>query len=160
MLIEGERALNAAMNSWQQRGRVFLWRYTSNQRNYPDFHLTADRSGVASLAALYELFATAEAGDTRTVAITAPTESELAVPNNRGAGFVAPVRLRISLHDDPEHWQLDEVAETASFFVGRHWLARLRDATTGIAKGQGDFSIGNASATSAALWFWWRLKAD
>ncbi len=31
-----------AVAKWRQRGRVYLWQYQENTRNYPGWHMTAD----------------------------------------------------------------------------------------------------------------------
>ena len=146
-------------HSWKQSGLVYLWRYTANEKNFPDFHLTADAAGVASLAELFGVLGSAEAGETRTVAISAPSASELAVPNNRGASTISPSRLRVAVSEHRDHWQLEARTEAAVLCVGQSWLPRLKEATLRIRGGQGDFSIGKASSSSMQLWFWWRRAA-
>lgn len=51
-------------NAWKQSGRISIWRYTENERNYPGWNLDA-------LAA--------DGAGSRSIAITAPTKAQLAV---------------------------------------------------------------------------------
>ena len=74
-------------NAWKQSGRISLWRYTENQRNFPGWHLNGDADGCQSLLALLDALA-ADGEGSRTVAIIAPTKTQLSVPNNK-AGLAA-----------------------------------------------------------------------
>ncbi|WP_395794995.1 hypothetical protein [Aquimonas sp.] len=136
---------------WNQNGRICLWRYTENQRNYPGWHLSADADGCASLLSLLDQLPTATAAY-RTLQITAPSAAQLRVPNNRAAGWLAPCRLRIEWAAHPATWLLPEVLDPAQLSLGADWLAPLRAGIADIAERRGDYAIGNRDAR---LWFWW-----
>ena len=141
---------------WKQAGRISLWRYTANERNYPGWHLNADRSGCASLLAL--LHELAEGPEMqRIVHISAPDSAQLSVPNNQGgqAPWLSPPKLRMSCSRDPHAWVFPPDLEPASLTVGTDWLEPLRQGIAGIPDGRGDFSIGNDKNGSLRLWFWW-----
>lgn len=141
---------------WKQRGRVSLWRYTENERNYPGWHLNADRAGCESLLSLLDWLASSP-GTCRTVAITAPTPLQLAVPGNRRgwAAWRAPDRLRLACSAAPSAWEFPPDLKPASLIVGPEWLQALRTGIAGIAEGQGDHSIGDRGNGSLPLWLWW-----
>jgi hypothetical protein len=40
---------------WKQQGRVYLWRYKENRKNYPGWHFTADAVACNALLELFEL---------------------------------------------------------------------------------------------------------
>lgn len=136
---------------WNQTGRVVLWRYTENQRNYPGWHLSADADGCANLLAVLDQLSSASAAY-RTLQITLPSAAQLGVPNNRSAGWLAPSRLRIEWSPQPATWLLPEALDLAHLTLGADWVAPLRAGITDIAAGRGDFSIGGRDA---GLWFWW-----
>lgn len=142
-------------NSWTQSGRISLWRYTENERNFPGWHLNADAAGCQSLLALLEALAADGAGS-RTIAVTAPTKAQLGVPNNkRGlAAWVAPDKLRVTLSPTAEEWSFPAELDPAVMTVGSGWLAQLREGIAGIPEGRGDYSIGDRKG-SHSLWFWW-----
>lgn len=142
-------------NSWKQSGRISLWRYTENERNFPGWHLSADAAGCQSLLALLEALAADRAGF-RTVAITVPTKPQLCVPNNKGgqAAWLAPNKLRVTFSPAPEEWCFPSTLDPAAITVGSAWVGRLQEGITGILKGQGDYSIGGDRG-SLPLWFWW-----
>lgn len=143
-------------NAWKQSGRISLWRYTENQRNYPGWHLNADDAGCQSFAALLEALATDGCGS-RTLALTSPTKAELRVPNNRGgfADWLAPTKLRVDLSQAPTDWVFPSDLDPATISIGTAWLDPLREGLAGIPKGKGDYSIGNCKNGSLQLWFWW-----
>ena len=141
-------------NSWHQSGSVSLWRYTENERNYPGWHLNADEAGCRSLVALLEALV-ADGGGSRTLKLSAPTESQLRVPNNRSgrAAWVSPEKLRVVLSSSPGEWTFPAEMAPAALTLGSSWLDPIRTGIEGIAKGSGDFSIGGARGLP--LWFWW-----
>lgn len=142
-------------NSWKQFGRISLWRYTENERNFPGWHLNADEAGCRSLLLLFEAFA-ADGIGSRTVAITAPTKAQLVVPNNKAglAACVAPEKLRITFSPAPEEWSFPSDLDPAMIRVGSSWLSQLRDGIAGIPEGRGDYAIGDRKG-GFPLWFWW-----
>ena len=141
---------------WKQEGRISLWRYTANERNYPGWHLNADKAGCASLLALLQEL-TGSPGAQRTVQISAPGPAQLSVPNNQGgrAPWLAPEKLRVSCCSEPQMWGFPPDSEPACLTVGASWLEPLRLGIRGIPEGRGDFSIGSGKNGSLPLWFWW-----
>ena len=143
---------------WKQSGRVSLWRYTENERNYSGWNLNADGPGCASLLALLDALASDHAAY-RTIALTDPTEAELRVPNNKSgrAAWVAPAKLRIAFSSHPSEWVFSSGLDPAVLVMGGDWLEPLREGITGIARGRGDHSIGNSRDGNLSLWFWWSV---
>jgi hypothetical protein len=143
-------------NTWKQSGRISLWRYTENERNYPGWHLSADVAGCQSLLALLEALAT-DGGGFRTITITTPDKAQLLVPNNKSglAAWVAPTKLQMELSPNPTEWAFPPDMDPAAITVGSNWLAPLREGIAGIAKGRGDYAIGDRKNGSFRLWFWW-----
>jgi hypothetical protein len=140
---------------WKQAGRISLWRYTEHERNFRGWHLNADAVGCQSLSLLIESLLIDGAGH-RTVDITAPTEAELRVPNNRGglAPWTAPKKLKVTLVQEPSLWAFPPDTEPATLDIGMTWLESLREGVVGISKGRGDYSIGHREG-GLPLWFWW-----
>ena len=142
---------------WKQQGTVSLWRYTVSERIFPGWHLNADPVGCASLLGLVSVLVQAP-GDYRTVQISAPSPTQLAVPNNHGgrAAWVAPTKLRLSFLDDAAAWIFPPDLEPAALKFGSDWIDALRKGIAGIPDGEGDYSIGgNKKQGSLGLWFWW-----
>ena len=139
---------------WSQSGRVSLWRYTENTKNYGGWHLNADAAGCRSLAALLRELASG-GSPTRSVRLTSPTVAELAVPNNRDADWLAPNKLRVGWSATPSDWCLPPSLDPAELTFGSDWLEPLLTGVAGIAQGKGDYSIGSRGGGSLPLWFWW-----
>jgi len=141
---------------WTCSGRISLWRYTGNERNFPGWHLNADPAGCGCLLALLALLPGDDA-PYRTIALTPPTAAQLSVPNNRHgiAAWVAPTRLRVRLADEPSLWAFPADLEPGTMTIGSHWIAPLRRGIDDIANGRGDYSIGGRGEDSLPLWFWW-----
>src|SRR5438105_1048742 len=100
------------VQAWKQRGLVFLWRYLENERNYPGWHFTADDLGATSFCELLRAMGSFAVPSHRTLVVTPPTTSVLAVPNNRNgaAPWVAPDKWRIAHLPEPENaeiWRFD-----------------------------------------------------
>lgn len=144
-------------HSWKPSGKVSLWYYTENERNYPGWHLTADAAGCDSLIALIDALAADGCAASRVVEIRPPSSAQLKVPNNKSglAAWQAPDKFRIAFSDEPAEWSFPLGLEPAVLTVGSDWLAPLRDGISGIARGRGDYSIGLAGSGSSRLWFWW-----
>ena|SRR5690606_2625984 len=142
-------------NSWKQSGRISLWRYTENERNFPGWHLNADAAGCQSLLALLDALA-ADGTGSRTVTVTAPTKAQLSVPNNKDglAAWMAPDKLRVTFSPTAHEWSFPSQLDPAVITVGSAWLAQLRDGIVGIPTGRGDYSIGDRKG-GLPLWFWW-----
>ena len=134
-----------------------LWRYTENQRNFPGWHFTASIEGCSSLVALLDAFAADGIESSRTLSVTAPTSTVLAVPNNRSGAPFVPSKFRLSFSDFPSQLLFQESDSTVALSVGSRWLSQLRQAVADIPFGKGDYSIG--ASGSEKLWFWWQPTA-
>lgn len=145
------------ITAWKQAGTISLWHYTENERNYPGWHLTGDRTGCASLATLLRAFEKLAAEAHRTVAVSTPNKHILAVPNNRGgrAAFRAPSKWRITYLPDADKaqiWQFSEQNAVLELTLGNDALIELLDGIEGVPAGKGDYSIGLDG--NEPLWFW------
>lgn len=145
-----------AFDRWQQSGSVWLWRYSGRDRNYPGWHLTADRAGASSLIELLDVLVNGKQRGFRTVQLVRPTPAILSAPNKRNAEWAAPSKLRIGFARDPNEWIFTCADATAQLTFGLDWYPMLRQAVSGIPLGKGDFSIG-PSESSQRLWLWWYL---
>ena len=134
-------------------GSISLWRYRENVRNYPGWHLSADRRGGESLHAL--LLALRSTSGHRTVPITRPTAEVLSVPNNKNgtAKWIAVDKWRIE-YAEANHWAFTQKGELALLTIGTEDMA---DLIAGVATMQadGDYSIGEGES-GQRLWLWWR----
>lgn len=152
------------VNTWKQKGNVYLWRYPDAYKNFPGWHLATDRIGAQSLL---ELIARLEKSPTpvyRTVHITEPTKAVLSVPNNRGgeASVWSPSRLKLSFDPSEEVsslWHFLPAQDQAALSVGQLFLSRIKAGIADIMRGEGDYCIGGhkkePKGEDTCLWFWW-----
>ncbi len=147
-------------HTWKQSGKINLWRYTENKRNYPGWNLSADRAGCTSLLELLGAFSADIPPVTRTLSILPPAKAQLLIPNNRSgtAAWVSPKKWRITLVRDIEYWYFPQQLEPAELTLGANWLSQFAAGISDILKGQGDYSIGCSDQTNLLLWFWWQPK--
>ncbi len=142
--------------AWKQSGRISLWRYTENERNYPGWNLNADSVGCKSLLELVDALV-AESCGSRTINLTEPSQAQLRVPGNTGgaAAWVVPVKLRVTISDARSDWHFPQDLDPARIEFGSDWVAPLREGVASMSAGRGDYSIGNDKNGSLKLWFWW-----
>lgn len=142
------------LDTWRQSGRLFLWRFTENVRNYPGWHFMLDRAGSISISQLMHAMSRTSGNCIRTVQISQPTTEVLRVPNNKASGCIAPTKLRIELDTaDPTAWVLDDDGVAAQWRLGSSHASTVADAFADPAK-YFDSSIGAAPG----LWSWGLLK--
>jgi len=156
--------LNEFVNEWKQTGKLYLWKYTENSKNYPGWHLHADLEGCTSLIKLICLMRMDKFPAKRTVKISAPNSQILSVPNNkRGkAKWKTLKKLKIksvkSASDYKEQFlthKHNHILLTADEIM----LTKLEQGFNDITKGKGEYSICHDGAmeksVSSCLWFWW-----
>ena len=132
------------VNAWKQAGRVYLWRYVEEDRDYPGWHLAVDALGLASLCDLLKRAAAAtDASLYRTVRIQPPPAPVLSVPK-KPAPVRVPPRLRIVLAPSAEGVALEEQTNDAVITVGIEG-ARAKPA---------DCKIDTTFPSSPPVWFW------
>ena len=155
---------NSRVNTWKQSGKIYLWKYEENTKNYPGWHLHANNEGCASLQELIELMVKAKFSSERTISIIPPTAKILMVPNNKGgkAKWLSVDRIKVKFvkgESDSEEWSLQHKHPQLFLTIGENKLKALEKGIKDIAKGKGDYSIGYKEETTdsepSCLWFWW-----
>ena len=113
-----------------------------------------DPAGSISISALVRAMSKSDTTCVRTVQVSHPTAEVLQVPNNRGAGCVAPTKLRIELDTtDPATWSLNDDGVAVHWRFGYHHAAIVADAFAEPMK-YFDSPIG----TVPVLWSWGLLR--
>ena len=144
------------VDKWKQEGRLYLWRYVENTRNYPGWNLTADEAFCRSFTDLIQRMLDAQYNCQKQLFITEPTTEILCVPNNhRGrAASKSPKSLLIKHQKDEsldDYAALDEVSETVVLSAGRQKLGLIRNCVFKILEGDNDYAI---EIGNTQLWFW------
>ncbi len=146
--------MNEAVQRWKLQGRVYLWRYTGNARNFPGWHMNADSSACTSMMQLIDLMMSSSFTSKATLSLALPADVQLDVPN-------APLKHRAAtsleiLHSPRtmryEHWLLTESGDQIHMELGREELGQFRKGIIDITHHEGDYCIG---LDGQELWFWW-----
>jgi hypothetical protein len=144
------------IGSWKQSGRLFLWRFTDNVRNFPGWHFMLDSTGSKSIAGLLNAMSKSDTSCIRIVQVSQPTTEVLRVPNNRDAGCVTPTKLRIELDvTDADAWALDDDGVALQWRLGSRTAAEAADAFSDPAK-----YLGSSIGAKPPLWSWGLLKSS
>jgi hypothetical protein len=151
------------VDRWRQSGKVFLWRFPDDDRNYPGWNCTADKDGCRSLLDLFALMAVAEWGAKMDIALSTPTGAIASLPG-RGGKWLSPGRLRL-LHPKGKvtdnFWRWDGSLQSPTLTIGKSKVDALRHAFESVAAGRGDFCIHaddqklqGFDPERMAIWFW------
>jgi len=154
-----------SIRDWRSAGKLYLWRYPGNPRQYSGWHCTADKSGGEALLELLGAFGAEESIVSRVLPLAVPTREILEVPNFEGgrAPCAAHTQWRISFHPgatDARLWRFPSSEALAHLELGLEQLPRLAAGVRELMSGGGDCCIGQDSKQSVAecsdLWFWWQ----
>ena len=142
---------------WKQEGHFYLWKYEENTRNYPGWHMHADKEGCCGLTELIDRMLESQWGSQKILDVTPPTARVLSVPNNRGrearwivAQFLVLKYPKGKVED--EHFIFEKQANGVVLSVSQQMLEQLREGIIGIPHDKGDYAIGDRHNR---LWFWW-----
>ena len=143
------------INQWEQSGKIYLWRYVTNPKNYPGWHLACNKEGCESFLELLGCFVEAGPDAKRTVNISVPDDNQLKVPNFNDKSS-SPLKLVISYKSEYAYaWGFSEENGKVTLSIGREYLEKVKNGFLDIVQGKGDYSIGDKGKE---LWFWWQLN--
>lgn len=142
-------------------GRVYIWKYTDNDRNYPGWNLTVDDTASQELSQLLDLMEKCQWSTNKRILTARPTDDEIKVPNNWNghAKWTTKPKVIFSFKTNmtPDYWETTETADELEISFGKEKLKELRDAIVNIPNGKGDHSIADKDENSI-LTFWWRVR--
>ena len=142
-------------------GRVFLWRYRENRRNYPGYHLTADAAGCDFLLASLRRLAAAERARRIELPLAPVGPEILAVPNNRRGNSTVKRFTRLELVTEPDferaHLRFTEQHPKCVMNLSAAQAECVAGGVQDVAAGKGDYCIGEVR--DQELWFWWHPGA-
>lgn len=137
-------------------GRVCLWKYASDSRNYAGTHLTADPAGCDTILAALAKLENATKASSVQLPIVAPGRVELDVVAHRAPVISAATwTIRHDPQSEATTWRLSWTPKTVLLEVGLDRLAEFRAGVEDVRRGEGDYCIG---AEGEELWFWWRVQ--
>jgi hypothetical protein len=156
-----------AFEKWKLSGKLFLWTYLENKKNYPGWNLSLDNSAVISLLDLLKKMNESKWPSSKSIVVCPPSKKILKGPNNRDgrAKCYSPKSFRIKYNKDsvpPRYWNLELLESCLTLSVGHIKLDELRKSIEDINNGLDDYSIGpdDLSDSDSRLWFWGTLVAS
>ena len=153
--------MNTQIEKFKVDGKVYVWKYTENQRNYPGWNLTVDLKASKNLSELLDLMNTSEWPGKMTISTELPTESQLKVPNNHGGLAKWNSKPKLTLNyikgESENHWLIKEIDNCIEIQFGKTKLIELKNAINGIPKGDGEYAISD-NKDESILYFWWNLE--
>lgn len=132
-----------------QVGRIALWRYRENRRNYPGYHVSCDDAAADWLARRLAVLAPNER---LVLSLVPPTKSVLAVAAN-WAEAVGFTQLTITCDPSALTLAFSETHPHCRLSISGADLAELVEGIKAIKRGEGDYCIGETDQQE--LWFWW-----
>ncbi len=157
-----------SVKRWRQSGKVYLWRYRDNSRNYPGWNMTTDVAGCSSLLELLDLIDAARWSCTAAIRVSRPTPEILNMVGNMAGAARWSSRgtfvLRVPKGKVTEdHWDVRVDARTVTLTLGVARLPEFRQAVIDLQQGEGDFGLGppdesdlhDAAFDRQCLSFWW-----
>jgi len=138
-------------------GKIYVWKYIENSRNYPGWNFTADKKASESFTELFRLMQSCAWSSKKEIKTTIPTEIQIKIPNNRNgiAKWKSVSKLSICLKkiDDKNFWKIMEKEDEVEIHFGENKIVELETAINRISKGNGDFAISN-NLEEDILYFW------
>ena len=155
--------MDEATLRWRPDGRIYLWRYHTERRDYGGLHFTADDAGLASLARLIDLMRAATHQAVATIRLAQPGPTEWHVPTHRvrPTAMTTWTIVHAKTRFAESHWSLTVSGSEARLELGAGRLEPFARGIGDVGNGRGDYSIGGDSdddASNLDLWFWWRSE--
>ena len=143
-------------------GKVYVWKYLENSRNYPGWNFTVDKTGSRSLLELLDLMKRCEWSSRKEIQISNPTENQIKVPNNQKGNAkwktVSKLILSSKKVAEKELWKVIENETEIEIQFGENKLIEFEKAISGIPKGIGDFAISSDSEEDI-VYLWWNFES-
>ncbi|MCP3943509.1 MAG: hypothetical protein GY710_18800 [Desulfobacteraceae bacterium] len=138
------------INQWKQKGKIYIWKYHDNPRNYHGWHFTGDSLGCDSLIEFLTLLSSAELGTYRTLKLNHPTPNQHRVPGCKKK-VLPEQKLIIERSNSSDAWEIMNLQGKLKFELGASQIDQFISGVKDVKIGNGDYSIKN-------LWFWWNLS--
>ncbi len=160
--LRGTKMSDPDVDSWRQRGCVFLWRDPREMRNFPGWNFTADAEGLASVLDLVARILRARWSAKATMVVNPPSQDTPPAP--RYSASVRPARftLRFPVGKVAERfWEWAGSSAHPLLTVGHAKLAELHKALSMLAAREDDFRVGaddqkhyEVAPERLSMWFW------
>ena len=142
-------------------GRICLWQYRDNPREYMGFHLSADAPGCTQLLPLLANLAKARTPQIANIVLDPPSPGVLAIPTRRvGSSAIIGYRhweLLVDPRFPPERLHFTVVTDRVRTELSPVQVESMAGGVEDMRALRGDYPIGDDEAHQ--LWFWWQDRA-
>jgi hypothetical protein len=142
-------------------GKVHIWTYKDNQRNYPGWNITTDLKASEQLTQLLNLMNLCDWSSKKTFRTESPTNNQLSTLNNQ-RGFTTwkskpNLTLNCKTTEPEDHWLIRETDFGIEIQFGKTKLTELKNSINRIREGEGDFAISDQNDENI-LYFWHNIE--
>ena len=150
--------MEEAVRSWQQEGRISLWRYRKAPRMYQGWHFTADQEGCASLIELFNILSSATGHAHRTISLTDPQDVKAdRIFGNHDFRLDFPAKLRLA-NDLDESGSIGLAANAFVMPLRSEDITNFSDAVRDISVDHADFGVSFGNNDTIIKFWWWPKK--
>ncbi|MBB3981313.1 hypothetical protein GGR44_000960 [Sphingobium fontiphilum] len=150
--------MEETVGSWQQEGRISLWRYRKAPKMYHGWHFTADQEGCASLIELFNILSSSTNPAHRTISLTDPQEVGAdRIFGSHGFRLDVPAKLRIA-NDLDESGSIGLAANVFVMPLRSEDIGQFADAVRDISGDHADFGVSFGSNDIIINFWWWPNK--
>src|ERR1043166_2550664 len=109
--------MDSNIEKYHLRGRVSLWKYKAESRNYPGWNLTSDKEGCESLLSLLQLMQASSFSSHKRINLTPPTTQSIKAAADLSFKAVRQLSLRYR-KGEPTLWRTQETADCVQLSFG------------------------------------------
>jgi hypothetical protein len=152
--------MKTRIEKYKVGGKVYIWTFKENSRNYPEWNFTVDLKASKSLSELLDFMNKCEWSTNKTIKTEKPTRLQLDVPNNlygtAKSISKSNMTFKCKTTETTNHWLIKETDNGIEVQFGKEKLIELQNAINGIPENRGDFAISDNNDNNI-LYFWWNL---
>jgi hypothetical protein len=123
---------------------IFIWKYLENERNYPGWNISFDKSVAEKLLELINLMDSCEWSSKKIIKVKTPSQTQLKIANNRNGEAKWKTKFSLVLNfkkDEPTLWKMIEEENQIEIRFGQKRLIELRNAVVKKIDNLNDFAI-------------------
>ena len=136
------------LNLWKQNGSISIWRYKPLNKNFPGWHMSADKAGYESLLEFLNLLEQSSVGSKRTLNLVKPDIWSASSTLKK----MPEKKVLIILSSLDDHWLLETEPDRLLFNIGVQQISVLKAGILDAKNGEFDFSVGAIDGQN--IWFW------
>ena len=136
------------LNIWKQNGSISIWRYNPLNKNFPGWHMSADKEGYESLLQFLNLLELSPVGSKRTLKLTKPDVWSASTTLKK----TPEKKVLITLSSSIDDWHLKTEQDRLLFSIGVQQISLLKTGIMDARNGEYDFSVGAIDGQN--MWFW------